>query len=209
MAKLSASEYLRELFDLRDKLRDFVGHVADGKFTYYKEIALKLRILLCRKSRRDPLLTEIERRLNMRVVVEVRYTIEERVDKGLLPATLLNGLAFEQVNSVVTWFEKTGYEILPLLQALERKEILIAGERHSYREVIEVAADKLGGAHVDGEVKDRDLSLHGEDLLIGGLPVAQRALFDTARACIRLIDAIEDGVKNRTQHWFLTSAKAP
>src|SRR4030095_14721677 len=161
MADLTLAGYLGELFDLRDKLRDFVARVGEGKTTYYKEIAIKLRILLCQKSRTEPLLSAVERQLVMQVVVAVRHSVQERIDKGLLPASLGEGLVFEQINSVATWFEQ-GHEIVPILAALERKEILIEGERHTYREVIEVAADKMGGAHVDRKVKDRDLVLHSE-----------------------------------------------
>lgn len=206
MADLTLAGYLGELFDLRDKLRDFVARVGEGKTSYYKEIAIKLRILLCQKSRTEPLLSAVERQLGMQVVVAVRYSVQERIDKGLLPASSGEGLVFEQINSVATWFEQ-GHEIVPILAALERKEILIEGERHSYREVIEVAADKMGGAHVDRKVKDHDLVLHSESLLIGGLPVAQRALFDTARACITLVDAIEDATANRKQFPFLRDAR--
>lgn len=206
MAKLTLRGYLNGLFDLRDKLRDFMERLDEGKPSYYKEIAIKLRILLCRKSRSEPLLSAVERLLGMQVVVAVRHTFRERVDKGELPASLAEELAFEQINSAATWFE-SGHEIMPILEALNRKEILIEGETHSYREVIEVAADKMGGAHVDGTIKNRDLVLHAGNLLIGGLPVAQRALYDTARACVQLIDSIEEAIKDRKQFWFLRQAK--
>jgi hypothetical protein len=75
---------------------------------------------------------------------------------------------------------------------LDREDILYGKNRFTYKHLIEVAADKLGGAHVDANVPESDLALHSNDLLINGLPVAQRALFDTATTSIKLIDAIEE-----------------
>ena len=202
MAKLNLRGYLHELFDLRDKLKDFVERVGEGKRSYFKDIAIKLRILLCRKSRSNPLITEVERRLGMQVIVFITYSAQEQVERGLLPASLAENLIYEQVNSVVWWFER-GNEAVPILDAIDKKEILFGNERRSYREVIEVAADKLGGAHVDENVKDHDWLLHSDSWLIGGLPIAHRALVDTAKACVILIDAIEDAVKNGKRYRFL------
>ena len=193
-----------ELFDLRDKLRDFTARIRAGDRTYFKEIAIKLRILLCRKSRCDPLITTIERELGLEVYVWVSYTMRELVARGRVPATLGQGMVFEQINSVVTWLEG-GHERLRLLDALDREEIFVAGECFSYKHVIEVAADKMGGAHVDAAVPDRDLRLHSERVRLGGLPIAQLALRDTALACIAIIDALEDAIKTERSYPFLVT----
>jgi len=204
MAKLSDAGYLRELLDIRDKLTDFVGQVSSGKRSYYKDISAKLRILYCRKSSSDPLLKTISDKFNFDILAAIRYTIQEKVERGVYPASLAEGLVFEQINSVVTWFEG-GDEIAGVLEAVDRDEVLLNGNRYSYKQIIEVAADKMVGAHVDPGVKDEDLALHSENLLIGGLPAAERALYDTAKASILLINAIEDHLKNGTTYPFIRS----
>lgn len=186
----SKESYLAELIDLRDKLKAFLSQIRDGKTSYYKEVSLKLRIMYCYKSGTAPLLKTIENLYGFEVFVAIMYTIEEQVRRGLLPASLADGLVFEQNNVVATWFH-SGHELVRIFDALDREDILHGDQRFTYKRLIEVAADKLGGAHVDARVPEADLALHSEDLLINGLPVAQRALYDTAATTIELIDAIE------------------
>ena len=59
MANLTKKDYLRELVDIKEKLEDFMNLINKGRLTYYKEIALKLRILYCSKSGKPPLFTTI------------------------------------------------------------------------------------------------------------------------------------------------------
>ena len=202
MAKLTKAGYLKELLDIRDKLNDFLSNIKSGKRTYYKDVSIKLRILYCAKSGTEPLIKTISDLYDFDVLVSVNYSIQEKIYKGLLPASLGDKLAFEQINSVVTWFER-GNKLVPIIDALDRPEVLLRGNRYSYKNIIEVVADKMGGAHVDPEVKDEDLALHMDNLLIGGLPPAERALFDTARASIYVINSIEDYVTNGKNYQFV------
>ena len=202
MAKLTKEGYLKELLDVRDKLGDFLTNIKNGKRSYYKDVSLKLRILFFTKSGTEPLLKTISDLYDFDIFVAVNYSIQEKVDKGMLPASLVEKLTFEQINSVVTWFER-GNELVPIIDALDRPEVLLSGNRYSYKRIIEVVADKMGGAHIDPEVKDEDLALHMNNLLIGGLPPAERAIFDTARASIFIIDSIEDFVTNGKNYQFI------
>jgi len=202
MAKRTREGYLAELLDVRAKLEDFLQQIGGGNLSYYKEIAIKLRILYCRKSGTNPLLMAIEDLYGFDTLVAVRWNMHEAIDRGLLPASLAEGLVFEQINSVVTWFEG-GQLIVRIFEALDRPEVLYSDQRYSYRHIIEIAADKMGGAHVDSTVPQGDLALHSQDLLIGGLPVAQRALFDTARASVQLINAIQGMVSKAERYPFL------
>ena len=202
MIQRELQDYLVELADIRNKLSDFLDRIRQGYPEYYKDIALKLRILYCRKSGTEPLLRTIEDLLGVDILVLVRLTMKEKVDIGVLPPSLANGLVFEQINSVVTWLER-GDAVLSVFTALDRPEVLAANRTYSYRDIIEVAADKLGGAHVDPKIPAKDLALHSQNLLIGGLPVAQRALFDTARATVQLLDCLLHLATTGAQYPFL------
>jgi len=201
MASRSKESYLAELLDLRDKLKVFLAQIQEGKTAYYKEVSLKLRIMYCRKSGTAPLLSTIEDLYGFEVFVAITYSIQEQVRRGLLPASLADGLVFEQNNVVTTWFE-SGHELVRIFDALDREDILSGNQRFTYRHLIEVAADKLGGAHVDAKVPEADLALHSDQLLINGLPVAQRALYDTAATTIAMIDALETHVTKGARNDF-------
>jgi len=105
MADLTKEGYLIELMDIKEKLKDFIGQINAGRSTYFKEIALKLRILYCSKSGSPPLIKTICDIFSFDIQVYISYSTKEKIEKGLLPASLADGLIFEQVNSVVSWFE--------------------------------------------------------------------------------------------------------
>jgi hypothetical protein len=77
MVTRSKESYLAEMIDLREKLKEFLSQIRDGKTSYYKEVSLKLRILYCRKSGTAPLLKTIEDLYGFEVFVAITYTIEE------------------------------------------------------------------------------------------------------------------------------------
>jgi len=197
--------YLAELKDIKQKLSDFLEMVNQGNLSYFKDISLKLRVLYCDKSGTLALLKVISNLFNFDIFVFVSYTIKERIEKGRLPASLADGLVFQQVNSVVRWLER-GDEEISVFKALERKEVLYGNEQHSYKDIIEVAADKMT-AHIDKTIKDKDVVLHDENLLIGGLPVAQRAIIDTARSTITLLDMILSFVEGGRQYRHIRPRK--
>ncbi|MCF6455166.1 hypothetical protein L1076_26665 [Vibrio sp. MMG022] len=187
--------YIQELLDIQNKLKDYMELMGQGKLTYYKDISLKLRLLFMYKSGTKSLIRTINELNDIEIKVYVSYSTKEQVEKGLLPASFLDGLAFEQVNSVIGWFE-SGNKLVDIFDAINRKEVLVDGQYLSYKEIIEYSADKLGGAHLDKKQDVTQLSLHSNSLLLGGLPPAQRAIYDTARASVHLIDLIFDSVNN-------------
>ncbi|MFN8400434.1 MAG: hypothetical protein U0X74_10480 [Anaerolineales bacterium] len=205
MYQRTKEEYLSELYDIRDKLIDFSKKVSEGKGTYYKDIALKLRILYCLKSGTKPLLETIQNLFGFDIFVAVTYSVQEQVERGLIQKSLADGLVFQQINSVATWFER-GHELENIFDALKRDEIFVQNYRYSYKKVIEVAADKMA-AHIDPKIPIKDLELHSSNLLVGGLPVAQRAIFDTARASILLITIIENFISNKQENHFIRLRK--
>ncbi|MEO8331944.1 MAG: hypothetical protein ABI479_05885 [Gallionella sp.] len=205
MANMTLEGYLAELKDIKQKLSDFLDMVDKGNLSYFKDISLKLRVLYCDKSGTDALLKVISGLFNFDIVVFVSNTIKEKVKMWRLPASLMDGLVFNQRNSVVRWFER-GDEEISIFRALERKEVLYGNEQHSYKEIIEVAADRMT-AHIDKTIKDKDAVLHDENFLIGGLTVAQRAIIDTARSTIILLDMILSFVEDGKQYRHLRPRK--
>jgi hypothetical protein len=202
MFQRTKDEYFSELLDVREKLKDFIQNISAGKITYYKDISVKLRILYCSKSGTKPLFEIIQELFGFDVFVAISYSVQEQIEHGLIPKSLAEGLVFQQVNSVVMWFER-GHELVSVFDAIDRDEVFVDDEHYSYKHIIEVTADKMGGAHIDPKIPTRDAALHLNNLLVGGLPVAQRALFDTARASITLISIIEDHVKNGKDFPFI------
>ena len=192
MATLTEDGYFNELIDIHDKLIDFIDNIDKGKETYFKEISLKLRILYIFKSGTNSLLKTICDILNIDVYVWIHLSMAEKIEKGIMPKSLGEGLVFEQLNSVITWFEnnRKNKELVLIFDALNKNEILLNNIKYSYKKVIENMADKMGGAHIDKTVKDEDLILHSNDFLIGGNSVAQRAIYDTAKSSILLIEQI-------------------
>ncbi len=188
MATLTNEGYLTELLDIKEKLEDFVILISQGRATYFKDVALKLRILYCKKR---PLLKEIELRFLVQCMVAIKYSIEEQVARGMLPASLLDGLHFQVKCNASTWFER-GHELVPIWIALERDAVILTNESYSLRRIIEVMADRMGGAHIDQSVPDADLKLYNSQTQIGGFSLAESVLFDVARSSIKLIELIED-----------------
>ena len=201
MAHRTNAGYLKELCDLRSKLSDFLELLQKGKYSYYKEIALKLRVLYFDKSGTKALLKEILARYQLKLIVLISYTTMESVERGDLPESLAKGLVMEQVNSVVSWLDQ-GQEKMSPFDALERKEILINDESFSYREVIEVVADKMA-AHIDRNVPNKHLNLHSQSILLCGLPIAQRAIFDTAMTSIVIIDSLLEHISEGTKFQYI------
>lgn len=205
MVTVTKEGYFEELLDIKNKLDDFIELINSGKTTYYKDIALKLRILYIYKSGTKSLIKTISELFNINFHVFIKLNMHEKIEKGLMPKSLGDGLVFEQINSVVGWFE-IGNEFVDVFDAINKKEVLINGQRHSYKELIEYAADKMGGAHLDKKHDATHLSMHSESLLIGGLPIAQRAIYDTAKASVKLISLIEEYIQNGKQSKFVVKS---
>jgi hypothetical protein len=205
MFQRTKDEYFSELLDIREKLKDFIQNISTGKITYFKDISVKLRILYCSKSGTKPLFEVIQDLFSFDIFVLISYSAQEQAERGLAPKSLAEGLVFQQINSVVMWFER-GHELISVFDAINRDEVFIGNERYSYKHIIEVAADKMG-AHIDPKIPVRDVALHSDNFLVGDLPLAQRALFDTARSSILLINIIENHIKKGKEFPFIRPRK--
>ena len=207
MATLTNEGYLGYLFDIGDKLTDFTILVEQqGKINHINTISTDLRILFIDKSGKKCLIKEIEEILNIKIFVAIKYSIQEKVTKGLLPASLAEGLRVNQTNSVATWFDinQKTCEVVPILDALNRQEELFINDVHySYKTLIETVADKLGGAHIDRNISDEKLMPHTKEILIGGTTMSDRAILDTCRSAINLINKIKEFVQDGKESDFI------
>jgi hypothetical protein len=205
MAELTNEGYLNCLCDIKMKLTNFIALVEHGMKSYFPDIAGKLRILYCYKSGTESLIKTISDLYNLEIKVCVLYTFKEKAEKGKLPAFIRNAQPlYHQVNSAMNWFHpEESDEIVSIIDAINRKEILYLGEEYSCKRIIEVVADKMGGMHFDKHVNDIDLALHGKEIRIGNFSVAEMTLHSVAIASIELIDMIEYVISSGVSNEFV------
>ena len=107
---------------------------------------------------------------------------------------------------MATWFDinQKTCEVVPILDALNRQEELFINDVHySYKTLIETVADKLGGAHIDRNISDEKLMPHTKEILIGGTTMSDRAILDTCRSAINLINKIKEFVQDGKESDFI------
>lgn len=198
MANINDLGYLKELFEQRSKILDFLEMINQGRIEYYKELALKLRVLYIDKSRRKSLLRVISDRFAIDLYVWTRRALHDSVKNNQNTQEILKNVLFIQTNSVATWFIK-GAEFISPFDALEREDLFLRGKYYSYRSVIEVVADKQA-AHIDEDFPDDHFLMQKDNIVLLDLPISLRAIYDTAIATIELINKIEkflcSGVEN-------------
>ena len=193
MGKRTPEGYLQELEEIASRLSDYLQKIDEGNVSYYKDLALKLRVLFLRKSRTPPLLETAFDLFNCDVMVAVMWSIREQIEKAGDPkgirAGMLSALQYEQLNSAGTWLEM-GHEKVHILEAVSRDEIFINSRHVSLKELVEVIADKMT-AHIDLEIDDHHLHLHDDKIVrILGLPPAQRAIYDASRTTVTILQGL-------------------
>ncbi|MBT4947118.1 MAG: hypothetical protein HON27_13240 [Candidatus Marinimicrobia bacterium] len=197
MATITDYGYLVQCDELLQKLKNDIKHIESGEATYFKDIALRLRVLLCDKSGTPALLKSVEKSYQFDIQVLIKYTIEEKAKMGFfkeeLSKKLETGVLLYTTNSAVTWF-KEGDDKVSIFDAIEHNEIMINKNHYSYKNIIEVIADKMV-AHIDRTIPDKDLKLHDGSLLIGGLPIAQREIIEVGKAMIILLESVIDFIE--------------
>lgn len=202
MANLTKEGYLHHLLDIKEKLHDFLQLVNNGKYTYIRDVCLKLRILYISKSREASLLESIQKEFDFKFSVFKSYSISEHIIRGTLPRDFPKPDT-EIFTGVSRWFTQTD-EMIPLLEAFEKNgTILINGYFFSLKNIIEVIADKMGGAHIDKKIKDIDLIPHAENFLIGNLTIANNIAYIVANQTILLIEHIEKFIETETESIFI------
>ena len=196
MAERTKDDYLYELEEVRDKLVDYIDLMNQGKINYYKDAALKLRVLYCYKSGTPSLLKKVSDLFGFEFYVYIQISPQEL---GIFK----NPPIFEFNNSVLSWLDR-GKQGALIFDAIKRHEIQVVDRKFSYKEIIEVVADKMV-AHIDPKIDDGHLELHSQQVLLFNLPIAQRAIYDTANTSIKVINIISDYIRHGTQSKFIKS----
>lgn len=203
MATLTREGYLANLLHIREVLIDELDNLNKKQNTFYiAEIAIKLRILFLDKSDTEALLKTIENLYGFKINVLVGSSLSEDIEKG---PSLVESLVFNQINSVVSWFGggHGNKEKVSIFEGINKKEIIINKNQFSYKDIIEIIADKMGGAHIDKSIPDEKLIPFFNDILVGGLSPAFRAIYDLANASIMLINMIENYIYSPFDSQFL------
>ena len=204
MTTLSNEELLRELLGIKSKLKKFNDQIEQGDLSWVEELSVKLRIIYLDKSGRKSLLKIISDRYSFEVRVYVRRSLRDRM-KGILSEETLSSMSRTQLNSAIKWFVG-GEALVSIYTAIENKdEVIIGGNTFSYKDLIEIRAEKMGGAHVDETVAEHMLLPQDQTFTIGGLSHEIRALHDLASRTVELINMVDKFVKDRKSTTFVNS----
>lgn len=209
-AILTKEGYLVSLMHIRDVLINELKNINEKQDTFYAaEIAIKLRILYLDMGGKA-LLKAIEELYGFKINVLVGLSIKEKIKRNLFPESFTDGLLMNQVNSVISWFGGGhGYkDKVSIFYAINKNdEIKIKDNFYSYKNIIEIVANKMGGAHIDKNISDQKLFPFSNDILIGGLSPAIRAIYDTANTSVFLINMIEKYIDSPFDNDFLIKIK--
>ena len=210
MAELQKDGYIYELIDVKNKLKDFIELINKDKFSYFKEIAVKLRMLYSDVNRIEKssdntyksLLKIISEFLNIEIKVYTKsYSLIQKFkDNNIpLPIFLVNSAA-------ATWFDR-GDELTDINIAITKELIYYNGEEYSFTELFRIVSDKLGGCHIDRYVSDNIIKLYTEQFYVAGNQILVKSILDMAAASIKLIEIVEDFTKNSKESEFITVKK--
>jgi len=184
--KVKTSErFLPELLPMRGNLLGLLERTAKGDKTCYREISEILRNLYCPLDGK-PFIKTVANGLGFDILVAVHYSSEEEVKLGLLPAELAGHTHFHQVDNVVTWFT-CGHELINILEAVNRNEVKLGGRELSYSQIILMASDNL-------------YTPDSEEVVF-------RILLEMARASVKLIDLLEEKIKDGKYYPYFKSHK--
>jgi hypothetical protein len=154
------------------------------------------------KSGTKALFTTIEEYLNIEIKVWVRETYEEELKrKGL--EELIDKHSFGYFNEIDFWLEQGTYKI-GLIEAFNRPKSIKIGE-HSYssKEIVEIVADKLGGAHIDPKLDLRTLTPQTRSISFGNLNPSEHIIIQTTIQTIKIIEMILDYVNLKSKSNFI------
>ena len=200
--QLNLDNYIFHLLSIRDRLIDFNQFIEEGRKEYLEDISQKLRILFIRKSGTDPLITTVMNLLCAEFVVSVIESFEEGLKrKGL--EHHLSQVSVGIQNEINYWFEPNLRKI-EIIEAFNRSNIVILGNHnYSAKEIVEIMADKMGGAHIDAELMENHLLPHTESVKFGNNTLASHFILSASSQAIRAINIIEGFVKNNDASEFI------
>lgn len=202
MVELKLQDYISHLNSIHRKLIFFLDSINQGNHDLIVDLALKLRILYINKSGTKPLFSTIEHFLNVKIKVWVRETFEEEMKrKGL--EDLIGSITFGYFNEIDFWLEKGTYKV-GIIEAFNRPKSIIIGE-HSYsaKEIVEIVADKLGGAHIDHKLDVRTLTPQTRSISFGRLNTSEHIIIQTTIQTIKIIEILFDFINTRKFSEFI------
>jgi len=202
MIELKSQDYIEHLLSIHRKLVFFLEAINDGNHDLIVDLALKLRILYMKKSRTEALFTMIERSLKIELKVWVRETFEEELRlKGL--EYLIDKHSFGCFNEIDFWLEKGKYKI-GLIEAFNRPNSLKIG-KHSYstKQIVEIVADKLGGAHIEPRLDKRTLKPQTRSITFGRLNTSEHVILQTTIQTIKIIETLLDFINTGNDSEFI------
>ena len=202
MRELSLHDYIEHLRSIQSRLENFIREFERGNRDYIQDIALKLRILFIHKSVTKALFTTIQTLLGVQIRVWVRESRDEELKrKGL--DHLIDQQSISCFNEVQFWLEK-GDSKTEIIEAINRPKALVIGPyNYSVKKVIEIVADKLGGAHIDPILDKNSLAPQYNGVSFGGLNSSEYFILMTARVSVELIKSVLQFAKDRTETDFI------
>jgi hypothetical protein len=196
MSPRKSETHFAELVEIREKLKDLIQCVSAGEHACYKDIAVILEKLYC-PNESAPLLKTVEDAFGFDILTAIHYSAQEEVELGLIPVELAGDTTLQRVNNVVTWF-RCGHELINILDAADRDEVVMGGQSYSYKQVINMTSEQ--GASLESE-------LHLGDSVPDALPIVQRTLFDLARTSVQLVDIMGNRIKNGKYYPYFRTRK--
>ena len=202
MIELKLQDYISHLTSIHRKLVFFLDSFNQGNHDLIVDLALKLRILFMNKSGTKALFSKIEQNLNIEIKVWVRETFEEELKrKGL--EHLIDKHTFGYFNEIDFWLEEGTYKI-SLIEAFNRpKSIKIGEHNYSAKEIVEIVADKLGGAHIDPKLDARSLTPQTRSISFGSLNTSEHIIIQTTFQTIKIIEILLDYINTKLPSEFI------
>jgi hypothetical protein len=202
MKKLGKEDYIKHLNSINKRLILFYELAVNGNKDLIEDLALKIRILYMRKSGTEPLLKIIQNLFGFNFHVWVRETFEEELKrKGL--EHLSESMSFGYSNQIEFWIED-GDSKIEIIEAFNRPNSLKIGKfSYSAKEIIEIVADKLGGAHIDPKLNERSLAPQTQNIQFGIFNMSEHFILETTKQTIVINKLILEYVLNNKQSEFI------
>ncbi len=196
MIELKLEDYISHLTSIQRKLVFFLASYNQGNHDLIVDLALKLRILYINKSGTKALFLTIEKHLNIELKVWIRKSFDEELRKKGLEQ-LINQYSFAYNNEIDFWLEN-GTNKISLIEAFNRPKAIKIGEHYySAKELVEIVADKLGGAHIQSKLNDRCLTPQTRSILFGDLNTYEFFIIQTTDQTIKIIDSLLNFIQTR------------
>jgi hypothetical protein len=202
MKKLGKEDYIEHLNRINRNLILFYELVLKGNKDLIQDLALKIRILYMKKSGTEPLLKTIQNLFGFKFKVWVRESPKEELRrKGL--EHLIESMSFSYFNEIMFWLE-SGNQKAEIIEAFHRSDSLNIGKfSYSAKELIELVADKLGGAHIDPKLNEKALIPQSNQINFEGYNMYEYFILKTTKQTIEINKVILEYISQGKQSEFI------